>query len=229
MRDPAEADGVCFDMDGVLVRSEAFWVAEQRGHILPTAAPNDDIPVSAITGRSYREVYPDLAAEYDVAISRSEFEALFEEVGERIYGEQARLLEGTHDLLSALAARGTSLALTTSSPHEWIALVDDRFGLTEHFDVVLSADDLDGPGKPAPGIYERGAAELGVPPGNCVAVEDSTAGVRAATDAGLYAVGFRGDGDCAAAEPPRGTEADLSSADEVVTGIGGLRATLLDE
>jgi HAD superfamily hydrolase (TIGR01509 family) len=219
MRDPADADGVCFDMDGVLVRSEEFWVAEQRSHILPTAAPDDEIPVSAITGRSYRDVYPELAAEYDLAVSRTEFEALFEAAGERIYGEQTRLLEGTHDLLSALAARDTSLALTTSSPHEWIGLVDDRFALTEHLDVVLSADDLDGPGKPDPGIYERGAAELGVPPAACVAVEDSTAGVQAATDAGLYAVGFRGDGD----------EADLSSADEVVTGIGELRATLLDE
>jgi HAD superfamily hydrolase (TIGR01509 family) len=226
MRRPAAADGVCFDMDGVLVRSEEFWVAEQRGHILPTAAPNDEIPVSAITGRSYREVYPDLAAEYDVAVSRAEFEALFEEAGERIYGEQARLLEGTNDLLSALAARDTRIALTTSSPHEWIALVDDRFGVTEHLDVVVSADDIDGPGKPAPGIYERGAAELGVPPGDCVAVEDSTAGVRAATGAGLYTVGFRGD--CAVA-PPRGDGADLSAADEVVTGIDGLRATLLGE
>ena len=226
MRNPAEADGVCFDMDGVLVRSEAFWVAEQRTHILPTAAPDDEIPVSAITGRSYREVYPDLAAEYDVAVSRAAFEALFEEAGERIYGEQAGLLEGTHDLLSALAARGTSLALTTSSPHEWIALVDERFGLAEHLDAVVSADDLDGPGKPAPGIYERGAAELDVPPGNCVAVEDSTAGVRAATDAGLYTVGFRED--CAAA-PPRDDEADLSAADAVVTGIDGLRGTLLEE
>jgi HAD superfamily hydrolase (TIGR01509 family) len=219
MRHPPDADGVCFDMDGVLVQSEEFWVAEQRTHILPATAPDDDIPVSAITGRSYREVYPDLAAEYDVAVSRSEFEALFEEAGERIYGQQARLLEGAHDLLSALAARGTALALTTSSPHEWIALVDERFGLTEHLDVVLSADDVDGPGKPAPGIYERGAAELGVPPAACVAVEDSTAGVRAATGAGLYTVGFRGDGD----------ESDLSAADEVVTGIDGLRATLLDE
>ncbi|MFC6939952.1 HAD family hydrolase [Salinirubellus sp. GCM10025818] len=210
--------GICFDMDGVLVQSEEFWVAEQRTHILPTTAPDDDIPVSAITGRNYREVYDDLVAEYDVAVSRAEFEALFESAGERIYGEQARLLDGTHDLLSTLAAEGAALALTTSSPHAWIALVDERFGLTRHFDAVVSADDIDGPGKPAPGIYERGAAELDLPPEACVAVEDSTAGVRAAVDAGLYTVGFRGDGD----------EADLSAADETVTGIDELRAALLD-
>lgn len=217
MDDPIGYEGICFDMDGVLVQSEESWVAAQRTHILPTTAPDEDIPVSAITGRNYREVYDDLVAEYNVAVSRAEFEALFETEGERIYGEQARLLEGAHELLSALSERGISLALTTSSPHKWIALVDERFGLTDHFDVVVSAEDLDGPGKPAPDIYERGAAELGVPPAACIAVEDSAAGVQAATAAGLYTIGFRGDGD----------DADLRAADDVVTGIDELRATLL--
>lgn len=214
-----DIDGICFDMDGVLIQSEEFWVTEQRTHILPTTAPDDEIPVSAITGRNYRDVYADLVVEYDVAVSRSEFEALFESAGERIYGEQARLLDGAHGLLSALSARGIPLALTTSSPRDWITLVDERFGILNHFDAVVSADDLDGPGKPAPGIYERGVRELSVSPTSCVAVEDSTAGVQAAVAAGLHTIGFRGDGD----------EADLSAADEVVTGIDGLRRTLSTE
>jgi HAD superfamily hydrolase (TIGR01509 family) len=214
---PEAIDGVCFDMDGVLVQSEEYWVEEQRTHILPTTAPNDDIPVSAITGRNYREVYPDLVADYDVEIGRAAFEALFEAAGERIYGEQARLLAGAHDLLSALRENGVALALTTSSPHEWIDLVDDRFGLLDHFTTVVSAADLDGPGKPAPDIYQRGAAELGVSTDACAAVEDSASGVAAATGAGLYTIGFRGDGD----------EADLAAAHEVVSGVDELRAALL--
>jgi HAD superfamily hydrolase (TIGR01509 family) len=211
-------DGICFDMDGVLVQSEEFWVEEERTHILPTAAPSDDIPVSAITGRSYTELYPDLAAEYDVEIPREEFEAMFDEAAKRIYGEQAHLLGGAHDLLSTLSERGIPLALTTSSPPSWIDIVDERFGLVRHFDAVVSASHLDGPGKPAPGIYERGVAELGLTPERCTAVEDSTAGAEAAAAAGLWTVGFRGDGD----------EADLTAADEVVTGPEGLRTTLLD-
>lgn len=213
-----EIDGICFDMDGVLVQSEEFWVEQQRTHILPTTAPDDEIPLAAITGRNYAEVYPELDAEYDVAVTREEFETMFEETGERIYREQARLLDGAHELLTELTARGVPLALTTSSPRDWIALIDERFGLTDHFDAVVSAEDLDGPGKPAPGIYERGAAALGLGPGDCIAVEDSTAGVQAATGAGMWTIGFHGDGD----------EADLTEADEVVTGIEELRGVLLD-
>jgi HAD superfamily hydrolase (TIGR01509 family) len=214
---PADPGGICFDMDGVLVHSEAYWVETERTHILPTTAPDDEIPVAAITGRNFREVYPDLVAEYDVEISREEFEAMFETAAERIYGEQAHLLDGAHDLLSALSARGVPLALTTSSPRNWIGYVDDRFDLTGYFDAIVSAEDLDAPGKPEPHIYRRGARELGVPPESCVAIEDSAAGVEAATSAGLYTIGFGGDGD----------EAALGKADEVVTGGAELADVLL--
>ncbi|WP_284010777.1 HAD family hydrolase [Haloarcula pelagica] len=210
---------VCFDMDGVLVQSEDHWVSIERDHILPTAAPDDDIPVSDITGRNFREVYPDLAAEYDVVISREEFEGLFEEAGERIYGEHATLLPGAHDLLSELREAGVALALTTSAPRDWIELIDERFDLLGQFDTSVSAEEIDGPGKPEPDIYERGATELGVDPSESWAVEDSTAGARAAVGAGMTTVGFRGDGD----------ETDLSMVDHVAGDAAELRAVLLGE
>ncbi|WP_424002182.1 HAD family hydrolase [Haloarcula salina] len=211
--------GVCFDMDGVLVQSEDHWVRAQREEILPTAAPNDDIPVAAITGRDYTEVYPDLAAEYDLEISREEFEALFEKHGERIYGEHATLLAGAHDLLADLRAAGVALALTTSAPWAWIDVVDERFDILSKFDAAVSAEDVDGPGKPEPDIYERGAAELGLAPEACWAVEDSTMGARAAVAAGMTTIGFRGDGD----------ETDLSMVDHVASGSADLRALLLGD
>lgn len=204
-------------MDGVLIQSEDHWTEHRREDILPAAAPEDDIPASEITGRHYGELYPELDERYDLDVTRPEFEALFETAGEEIYAEEATLLDGAHGLLSDLQEAGVALALTTSAPVDWIEVVDDRFGLLGAFEAVVSAEALDGPGKPAPGIYERGAAELGLDPGECVAVEDSTAGIRAAVDAGLWTVGFRGDGG----------ETDLSAADEVVDGPEELRAALL--
>jgi HAD superfamily hydrolase (TIGR01509 family) len=208
---------ICFDMDGVLVQSEDHWVRLQREHILPTVAPDDDIPLSAITGRDYTEVYPDLDAEYDLAVSREEYERLFEEAGREIYGERATMLPGVDDLLESLRDAGVSLALTTSAPWDWIDVIDERFGLLGHFDVAVSAQDIDGPGKPEPDIYERGASELGVDPTDCWAVEDSTAGGRAAVAAGMTVVGFRGDGEAS----------DLSMVDYLADDAEELRAVLL--
>lgn len=191
---------ICFDMDGVLVQSEDHWVRIERERILPTVAPDEDIPLSAITGRDYTEVYPDLDAEYDLAVTRGEYERLFEEAGREIYSEHATMLDGVDDLLADLREAGTSLALTTSAPWDWIDVIEDRFGLLHHFDAAISAGDIDGPGKPEPDIYERGAAELGVEPTDCWAVEDSQAGAQAAVSAGMTTVGFQGDG--AATELP---------------------------
>jgi len=210
---------ICFDMDGVLVQSEDHWTTIQRERILPTVAPDDEIPLSAITGRDYTEVYPDLDAEYDLAVSREEYEQLFAEAGREIYREHATMLDGVDELLGELRAAGVSLALTTSAPWDWIDAIEERFGLLHHFDAAVSAQDIDGPGKPEPDIYERGAAELGVDPADCWAVEDSTAGARAAVAAGMTTVGFRGDG----------AENDLSMVHETASDADELCAVLLGE
>jgi HAD superfamily hydrolase (TIGR01509 family) len=210
-------EAICFDMDGVLVQSEDHWVEIQRERILPTVAPDDDIPLSAITGRDYTEVYPDLDAEYDLAVSREEYERLFAEAGREIYSEHATMLPGVDDLLTSLREAGVKLALTTSAPWDWIDVIEARFGLLHHFDAAVSAGDIDGPGKPEPNIYERGAAELGVDPADCWAVEDSTAGARAAVAAGMTVVGFRGDGE----------DTDLSMVHHIAADADELRALLL--
>jgi len=208
---------ICFDMDGVLVQSEDHWVRIQREHILPTVAPDDDIPLSAITGRDYTEVYPDLDSEYDLAVSRGEYERLFEEAGREIYRDHATMLSGVDDLLADLRAADVSLALTTSAPWDWIDVIEDRFGLLHHFDAAVSAQDIDAPGKPEPHIYEHGANELGVAPADCWAVEDSHAGATAAVAAGMTTVGFQGDGE----------ETDLPMVHHLASDAAGLRDVLV--
>ncbi len=63
----------------------------------------------------------------------------------------------------------------------------DQLGLGSYFEAIVSAEE-DGSFKPAPHVYLRAAAALGVRPGDCVAVEDSAVGVEAAKRAGLPAI-----------------------------------------
>jgi HAD superfamily hydrolase (TIGR01509 family) len=210
---------ICFHMDGVLVQSEDHWVSIQRDHILPTVAPDDEIPLSAIPGRDYTEVYPDLDEQYELAVSRGEYERLFEEAGREIYQDHATMLAGVDDLLAGLRDAGTALALTTSAPWDWIDVIEERFGLLHHFDAAVSAQDIDAPGKPEPHIYEHGASELGVDPTECWAVEDSHAGAQAAVAAGMTTVGFQGDG----------AETELPMVHHLASDADELRAVLLGE
>ena len=182
---------VLFDMDGVVVDSESYWVRTERESILPEVVPDDDVAVEEITGRPYTEIYTYLDEHYELAVSRERFLALFEAAARDIYGEQVALLDGFESLCSDIHEAGASVALVTSSPYDWLDVVLDRFEIRGQFDAVVSASDV-AAGKPAPDIYEQAAREVGEAPADCVAVEDSTHGAKSATAAGAFCIGYTG-------------------------------------
>lgn len=210
-------DAVCFDMDGVMVDSERYWVEVEAERIFPKAGVAD-VDVSEITGMNYREVYEYLEETYGVDVEREEFLDIYEESAREIYSERVALMDGFRDLCGTLRDRGKRLAVVSSSPPDWIETVCDRFELSM-FDEIVSAEEVEGPGKPEPHIYRHAANELGVNPDECVAIEDSTHGVESATSAGMACIGYRGQEE--------GKALDLSAADVVVSGPQELRAELL--
>ncbi|WP_459806724.1 HAD family hydrolase [Halopiger thermotolerans] len=210
---------VLFDMDGVLVNSEDYWTEFQADDILPAAVPEADVDVAEVTGMNYRETYDYLEAEYGTAVSREEFETRFEETAREIYREHAEALDGLHELLDELGERGVERALVSSSPHEWIDIVLERFDLEDSFDHVISAEDIDAAGKPEPDVFEYAASEVGVPAEECIVAEDSENGVEAGARAGAAVVAYRIDAH---------GDLDLSPADEVVDSPAELRETVLE-
>ncbi|WP_049902210.1 HAD family hydrolase [Halococcus agarilyticus] len=209
-------EAVLFDMDGVIVDSERYWAEIEEERIFP-AAGVPDLQAAEITGMNYREVYDYLDDEYGVTVDREEFLGIYEAAAREVYTERAALMDGFRDLCGTLRDRGTRLAIVSSSPPEWIDLVCDRFELTG-FDATVSAEDIDGPGKPEPDVYRHAANELALDPTDCVAVEDSTHGVASATAVGMTCIGYRG---------ANAKELDLAAADSVVDGPQELRAALL--
>ena len=205
-------DAVLFDMDGVVVDSESYWV-EREETWFDEVAP--DAEVEEITGMNYREVYEHLDEHHGVAVDRETFLGWYEETAEEVYGECASLMDGFHDLVADLRTAGVAVALVTSSPPEWYGIVLEQFDLEGTFDATVSAEEAER-GKPAPDVYEHAAETLGVEPSGCVAVEDSANGAKAAVEAGTTCIGYRPDG------------ADFPGADRVVAGPEELREALFD-
>ena len=77
-------------------------------------------------------------------------------------------------------------------------------GLQDAFDTTVSASDVNN-GKPAPDLFLAAAQRLGIAPQDCLAVEDTLAGVQSAKAAGMFAIQLRA---ASTALPPR-DEADL--------------------
>jgi HAD superfamily hydrolase (TIGR01509 family) len=187
-------DACCFDMDGVVVDSERHWVPLENDRILPSvvdAPPGEGPTASEITGMNVEDAYEFLDREYGTSVDLEGYLAVYDEAAAELYDERVALLSGFLGSCEVLRERGVAVALVSSSPHRWIDRVLDRFELRDAFDAVVSADDVAGPGKPAPDVYAHAVDRLGVDPTASVAVEDSTHGTTAASAAGLDVVGYR--------------------------------------
>lgn len=95
---------------------------------------------------------------------------------------------GAVELVDALLAAGTPIALASNSPRAFVERVLASAGLTGRFAVVLGGDEVAAP-KPAPDIYLAACERLGVAPADAVGLEDSPTGVAAARAAGMTVVG----------------------------------------
>ncbi|WP_245154503.1 HAD family hydrolase [Halorussus marinus] len=209
---------VLFDMDGVVVDSERYWVDIEETRIYP-AVVEGSVDAEETTGMNFREIYDYLDEHYETTVDKSAFVERYEEAARDLYGERVDLMDGFRGLASDLRADDRRLALVSSSPPDWIDRVLDRFDVRAAFDEVVSAEEIDGPSKPDPGVYEYAAERVGVDPVDCVAVEDSEHGVQSASAAGMSVVGYRNRS---------GADLDLSAADAVADSPDDLRAILFE-
>lgn len=105
---------------------------------------------------------------------------------EELYRTRLPVLPGAVEAVRALYARWP-LALASSSNREIIDLVLDLAGLADLFVVTVSSEEV-ARGKPAPDVYLEAARLVGVEAHRCVAIEDSSNGVRAAVAAGMAVI-----------------------------------------
>jgi HAD superfamily hydrolase (TIGR01509 family) len=174
---------VLFDMDSTLVDTEELWwqavdhVAATVGYELTDADLPDVLgrPVAHTAGVLLRRAST-------TAVSADALAAdLHRQFALRV---TARVVvrPGAAELLDRLPSYGVAVGLVSASPRSIVTIVLRTLG-TDRFTVTVSADDTEHT-KPAPDPYLLAARLVGVPPAECVAVEDSPAGVRSAEAAG---------------------------------------------
>lgn len=177
---------VIFDMDGTLVATtEADFLAWQQ--------------LFALYGKqlSYDDYYPLLgrksadvvqiglglsgkAAEEAMARKMSLFAGIVEEKG-------VETLPDVRNLLEQLQEAGVPMALATSSRKKKMELVMQTAALDRFFTVFVTGEEVDR-GKPDPQIFQLAAERLQMPAAQCVVVEDTVSGIKAAKAAGMACV-----------------------------------------
>lgn len=178
-----------FDMDGVVVNSVGYW-NEIREEIIRNELGVDDVDVSELVGMNADDEYDYLAEDYTLQRSKESYVTLLEERANEIYRERVSMLTDYKKILAIARESGLRLGLVSASYRTRVEMVIDRFDLAQYFDAAVAGDDITGPSKPEPAIYEHAVSLLEVEPGEAVTVEDSEHGVTAAKEAGLYCIGY---------------------------------------
>jgi len=176
---------VLFDMDGTLVDSEKLWdisLAALYEELGGTLTPQ--VRASMVGGSAedtIRTVFTDLRLEPDPAAMAESIHWLHEYTAE-LFDRGLPWCDGAQELLEALAAEGTPMALVTNTQR---ALTDRALNSIgrQYFSATVCGDEVPR-GKPAPDAYRRAAALLGLQPDVCLAIEDSVTGTAAAEGAG---------------------------------------------
>jgi sugar-phosphatase len=180
--------GAVFDMDGLLIDSEPLWRQAEQAAFARVGIELDDDACRQTMGLRSDEV---VALWYRRRPwSGPSVDDVLEDLEGRVADlvrSQGRALPGVVRTLAELRRRGFRLAVASSSAPELIRIVLTTLELENLFEVVCSAVDEEY-GKPDPAVYLTATRELGIPPGDCVAFEDSIAGVASARAAGLRVI-----------------------------------------
>jgi HAD superfamily hydrolase (TIGR01509 family) len=176
---------VLFDMDGTLVDSEKLWdISLTALYKLHGGRLSPEVRASMVGGSAedtIRTVYADLGLQPDPPAMAQSQGWLHEYTAELFDGGMA-WCEGAQELLEALAAEGTPMALVTNTQRALTERALNSIG-KHYFSASVCGDEVP-QGKPAPDAYRRAAALLGLEPSACLAIEDSVTGTAAAESAG---------------------------------------------
>ena len=174
---------VLWDMDGTLVDTEPYWIECEYELVGRHGGQWNDQHAHTLVGNDLVVSARYIAEHGSVRLPPEEIiQQLMDGVIERTR-HHIPWRPGARELLNALKARAVPCALVTMSYRRLAQAVVDVLPAGT-FQTIVAGDDVDR-GKPHPEPYLEAAARLRVPPGDCVAIEDSPTGVESAIAAGM--------------------------------------------
>ena len=175
---------IVFDMDGVLLDSEPVHYEVLRDLLAGEGiawTPDDH---ERSLGQTIEDTWAGLRARPDVDLLPDDVAARYDSEMVARYRRGITPIPGAPGLLERLDAAGIPIAVASSSPRAWVDAGLEGSGFAGYARHSVAGDEV-AAGKPDPGIYLEAARGLGVPPADCIAVEDAPAGVASARAAGM--------------------------------------------
>lgn len=204
---------ILWDNDGVLVDTEPLYLRanqEVLGRVGVALSETDYREISLRQGRSvFVLAERHGCSDEHIDALRSERDARYAE----LLDEGVDVLEGVRETLAALHGR-LPMGIVTSSQRGHFERIHAATGLLDYFEFSLASGEYRRH-KPHPDPYLAGARRLGLAPAECLAVEDTERGLRAAVAAGMR---------CLVIPRPLSADGDFSRAHSVLEAAHDLPA-----
>ena len=178
---------IIFDMDGVIFDTELVYleiwskVFEKYGYKLQKEV------YAEVLGTGRENVKKVFLNNYGNELPIDKMYREKDEDLEKAVDKGIPLKQGAYEILSYLKNNNYKIALATSASKER-ALKQLRYAdIEKFFDVIVSRDDVKET-KPNPDIFLKAAKKLNVNPNECIVIEDSSAGIKAAFNAGMAGI-----------------------------------------
>ncbi|MGH1435392.1 MAG: HAD family hydrolase [Lewinella sp.] len=188
MKIPNPISAVIFDLDGTLVQTESVHCEAWLKVLAKRGFHYDEYWFEQWIGTADRFLAQGVIDEHQLTINRRvlqlEKEALFYE----LVVKENQAFSGIETILKELSDR-LPIAIATNSSKQDTEYVFRSTPINRFMKTVVTSSDVKQL-KPDPEIYLLAAAQLGVPPSECLVLEDSPAGSEAGTAAGMYVLGL---------------------------------------
>jgi HAD superfamily hydrolase (TIGR01509 family) len=212
---PTALKCIIFDMDGVIIDSEEIHKKAYYETFASIGVDVSDELYKTLTGSSTINAFQRLVTHFNLEIDpkelvlnkRNRYINFFEN------DPNLHLVKGVEELIKHSYSKGLTLILASSSAMINIDRVFKRFDLNKYFTAKISGADLK-ESKPHPEIFEKAAILGNTIKENCIVIEDSDNGVKAANDAGIFVVGFKN---------PMAEDQTLKNADFIINNFKRLK------
>ena len=220
MKFPKKLQCVIFDMDGVIIDSEEIHKKAYYETFNSLGVDVSEELYKTITGSSTINAFQKLVNHFNlddipeelVLQKRKRYVNYFEN------DPTLALVHGVKELIQFLHKQNLTLVLASSSAMVNINRVFSRFDLNQYFTAKISGADLTA-SKPHPEIFEKAAILGGVSKEQCIVIEDSDNGIKAANDAGIFVVGY---------ENPLVSDQTLKDANLIIRDYNILKKYMID-
>tara|TARA_B100001063_G_C16765160_1_gene558190 strand:+ start:1239 stop:1892 length:654 start_codon:yes stop_codon:yes gene_type:complete len=201
---------VLFDMDGVIVDTEPLHRKAYHQMFDDVNINVDEDLYASFTGQSTINICKRLVDHFNlnetpeelVSLKRKHYKIFFE-------NDDLELIDGVLDRIQDYHSNDVKLVVASSASMLGIKQIFERFDLNQYFSAKFSGADLK-KSKPHPEIFIKAAESTGFSKSECLVIEDSTNGIKAAHSAGIYCVGFKS---------PHSSHQDYALANKIITSF----------